>query len=51
VIATAILTAVVFALPWLLFAHLFVILYEEPHLRATFGLPSRDLHSMNPSSP
>jgi protein-S-isoprenylcysteine O-methyltransferase Ste14 len=26
-----------FALPWLLFAHLFVILYEEPHLRATFG--------------
>lgn len=28
-----------FALPWLLFAHLFVILYEEPHLRATFGAP------------
>jgi protein-S-isoprenylcysteine O-methyltransferase Ste14 len=26
-----------FALPWLLFAHLFVLLYEEPHLRATFG--------------
>ncbi len=26
-----------FALPWLLLAHLFVILYEEPHLRATFG--------------
>jgi len=26
-----------FTLPWLLFAHLFVILYEEPHLRATFG--------------
>ncbi len=26
-----------FALPWLLFAHLFVIVYEEPHLRATFG--------------
>ena len=28
-----------FALPWLLSAHLFVILYEEPHLRATFGTP------------
>ncbi len=28
-----------FTLPWLLFAHLFVILYEEPHLRATFGAP------------
>jgi protein-S-isoprenylcysteine O-methyltransferase Ste14 len=28
-----------FALPWLLLAHLFVILYEEPHLRATFGTP------------
>lgn len=28
-----------FALPWLLLAHLFVILYEEPHLRATFGAP------------
>jgi protein-S-isoprenylcysteine O-methyltransferase Ste14 len=28
-----------FALPWLLFVHLFVILYEEPHLRATFGAP------------
>jgi protein-S-isoprenylcysteine O-methyltransferase Ste14 len=27
-----------FALPWLLLAHLFVIVYEEPHLRATFGL-------------
>jgi protein-S-isoprenylcysteine O-methyltransferase Ste14 len=26
-----------FALPWLLLAHLFVIVYEEPHLRATFG--------------
>ncbi len=26
-----------FVLPWLLLAHLFVILYEEPHLRATFG--------------
>jgi protein-S-isoprenylcysteine O-methyltransferase Ste14 len=25
-----------FTLPWLLLAHLFVILYEEPHLRATF---------------
>jgi len=30
---------VISALPWLLLAHLFVILYEEPHLRATFGLP------------
>jgi protein-S-isoprenylcysteine O-methyltransferase Ste14 len=29
----------VFTLPWLLLAHLFVILYEEPHLRATFGAP------------
>ena len=28
-----------FTLPWLLCAHLFVILYEEPHLRATFGAP------------
>jgi protein-S-isoprenylcysteine O-methyltransferase Ste14 len=28
-----------FTLPWLLCAHLFVILYEEPHLRATFGTP------------
>jgi protein-S-isoprenylcysteine O-methyltransferase Ste14 len=28
-----------FALPWLLLAHLFVLLYEEPHLRATFGAP------------
>jgi len=28
-----------FTLPWLLLAHLFVILYEEPHLRATFGTP------------
>jgi protein-S-isoprenylcysteine O-methyltransferase Ste14 len=26
-----------FTLPWLLLAHLFVIIYEEPHLRATFG--------------
>src|SRR5207244_4252271 len=26
-----------FTLPWLLSAHLFVILYEEPHLRSTFG--------------
>jgi len=30
-------TILVFTLPWLLCAHLFVILYEEPHLRATFG--------------
>jgi protein-S-isoprenylcysteine O-methyltransferase Ste14 len=28
-----------FTLPWLLAAHLFVILYEEPHLGATFGAP------------
>lgn len=28
-----------FALPWLLLAHLFVILYEEPHLRTAFGSP------------
>jgi protein-S-isoprenylcysteine O-methyltransferase Ste14 len=27
-----------FTLPWLLSAHLFIILYEEPHLR-TFGAP------------
>jgi protein-S-isoprenylcysteine O-methyltransferase Ste14 len=26
-----------FTLPWLLLAHLFVIVYEEPHLRATFS--------------
>jgi len=26
-----------FTLPWLLLVHLFVILYEEPHLRATFS--------------
>jgi len=31
-----------FTLPWLLLAHLFVILYEEPHLRATFGAPYED---------
>lgn len=28
-----------FTLPWLLCAHLFVLIYEEPHLRATFGPP------------
>ena len=28
-----------FALPWLLLVHLFVIFYEEPHLRTTFGSP------------
>ena len=28
-----------FSLPWLLLAHLLVILYEEPHLSATFGSP------------
>ena len=26
-----------FTLPWLLLAHLFVIMYEEPHLRGAFG--------------
>ncbi len=29
----------VFAVPWLVLAHLFVIFYEEPRLRATFGPP------------
>jgi protein-S-isoprenylcysteine O-methyltransferase Ste14 len=33
------LTILLFTLPWLLCAHLFVILYEEPHLRRTFGTP------------
>jgi protein-S-isoprenylcysteine O-methyltransferase Ste14 len=28
-----------FTLPWLLSAHLFVVLYEEPHVRSTFGAP------------
>jgi protein-S-isoprenylcysteine O-methyltransferase Ste14 len=28
-----------FTLPWFLSAHLFVILYEERHLRSTFGAP------------
>jgi protein-S-isoprenylcysteine O-methyltransferase Ste14 len=28
-----------FTLPWLLSAHLFVVLYEEPHLRSMFGTP------------
>jgi protein-S-isoprenylcysteine O-methyltransferase Ste14 len=32
-------TILAFTLPWLLCAHLFVILYEEPRLRATFGTP------------
>jgi len=32
-------TILLFTLPWLLLAHLFVILYEEPHLHATFGTP------------
>lgn len=30
---------VLFAFPWLLATHVLVILYEEPHLRATFGAP------------
>lgn len=29
----------IFAFPWLLASHLLVILYEEPHLRDTFGEP------------
>lgn len=32
-----------FALPWLLCAHLFVVSYEEPHLRSTFG-PTYDAY-------
>ena len=28
-----------FALPWLLLAHLFVVFYEEPRLRTKFGSP------------
>lgn len=31
-----------FAPVWLLLAHLFVIFYEEPHLRATFGTTYED---------
>jgi protein-S-isoprenylcysteine O-methyltransferase Ste14 len=31
-----------FTLAWLLAAHLFVILYEEPHLHSTFGAPFDD---------
>ena len=30
-------TILLFTLPWLLCAHLFVVGYEEPHLRLTFG--------------
>src|SRR5258708_8121699 len=33
-----------FTLPWLLLAHLFVFLYEDPHLPATFRAP-HDSHS------
>src|SRR6266851_694099 len=41
-------TILLFTLPWLLLAHLFVILYEEPHLRATFGTPYEDYcHSVH----
>jgi protein-S-isoprenylcysteine O-methyltransferase Ste14 len=32
-------TILLFTLPWLVLAHSFVVLYEEPHLRATFGTP------------
>jgi protein-S-isoprenylcysteine O-methyltransferase Ste14 len=32
-------TILLFTLPWFLFAHLFIIPYEEPHLHATFGTP------------
>jgi protein-S-isoprenylcysteine O-methyltransferase Ste14 len=31
------ITILLFTLPWLLCAHLFVIAYEEPHLRSMFG--------------
>ena len=39
----------IFAAPWLLLAHLFVILYEEPHLRATFGAPYGAYCLLSPS--
>ena len=43
-----------FTLPWFLFAHLFVIFYEEPHLRATFGDPyssyCRSVHRWVPAT-
>ena len=43
-----------FTLPWFLFAHLFVIFYEEPHLRATFGEPynsyCRSVHRWLPAT-
>ena len=32
-------TILLFTLPWLVLAHSFVVLYEEPHLCATFGTP------------
>ena len=31
--------ALIFCLPWLLLAHIFVLLYEEPTLRTKFGAP------------
>lgn len=31
--------ALLFCLPWLLLAHIFVLLYEEPTLRTKFGVP------------
>jgi protein-S-isoprenylcysteine O-methyltransferase Ste14 len=41
-----------FTLPWLLSAHLVVALYEEPHLRSTFGAPydmyCRSVHRWSP---
>jgi protein-S-isoprenylcysteine O-methyltransferase Ste14 len=44
-----------FTLPWLLLAHLFVIVYEEPHLRHTFGTAydayCRSVHRWLPAVP
>ena len=31
--------ALIFCLPWLLLAHIFVLVYEEPALRGKFGAP------------
>lgn len=35
-------TALLFCLPWLLLAHIFVLLYEEPTLRGKFGAQYED---------
>jgi protein-S-isoprenylcysteine O-methyltransferase Ste14 len=44
-----------FTLPWLLLGHLFVIVYEEPHLRAAFGTAYdayfRSVHRWLPAVP